>query len=90
MNPKTNFGKFYKQSSPILQWVQALLPQQFHSSLIFCKWLIYMMKPSKHFLPNSLFTGEVNFPRDPTMHFHNHHVWADENIHVIRESHLQQ
>jgi hypothetical protein len=73
-----------------IQRVQALLPRDFHPRLMFCRWLIHTMAHNNNFLPNILFTDEANFSRDAIMNFHNDHFWADENPHVIRESHFQQ
>lgn len=73
-----------------IQRVQALLPQDFHTRLMFCRWLMHMMAHNNNFLRNILFTDEANFSRDAIVNFHNDHFWADENPHVIRESHFQQ
>lgn len=69
---------------------QALLPRDSHSRLIFCRWLIHTWAHNLNFLPMILLSDEANFSRDAIMNFYNYHFWADENPHVIRESHFEQ
>lgn len=73
-----------------IQRVQALLPRDFHPRLMFCRWLSHRIAQNNNFLPKVLFTDEANFSRNAIMNFHNDHFWADENPHVIRETHFQE
>jgi hypothetical protein len=42
------------------------------------------------FVSSVLFTVEANFTRIGIMNFHNNHLWAEENPHVIVQSRHQQ
>jgi len=72
-----------------LQRVQALLPDDFLPRITFCQWVLHTLVRIPQLLTLILFTDEANFSRDAIMNFHNNHVWAEDNHHVVHEGRFQ-
>lgn len=72
-----------------IQRVQTLLPRDFPSRLNFCRWFLDKIRQNAYFDTEIMFTDEANFSRTAIRNFHNNHYWAEENPHLIEESHHQ-
>jgi hypothetical protein len=57
---------------------------------MFCQWFLQQCGTNPNFLDFVIFTDGAQFTREGIQNFQNHHLWADENPHVILPSHHQQ
>lgn len=73
-----------------IQRVQGLLPRDFPQRLQFSRWILRKCTVDPEFLSRILFTDEAQFTRDGVVNYHNVHIWALENPHMIRESRHQE
>ncbi|EZA49331.1 hypothetical protein X777_12361 [Ooceraea biroi] len=69
-----------------IQRVQALIAPGYDSRLAFCRFVLRKVEENPDFAANILFTDEAIFTNNGIIHFHNKHVWADENPHAVVES----
>ena len=72
-----------------LQRVQGLKPEDLPHRVRFCEWCLEQCVWHPQFLWKLLFTNEAMFTRDGIFNFHNLHIWAHANPHVIRETRYQ-
>lgn len=72
-----------------LQPVQSLQPQDHAARLQYCQWFLHQSADNPAFCSTVLFTDEASFTRRGVFNFHNEHVWAYVNPHVVRETHFQ-
>jgi len=71
-----------------IQRVQALLPADYPSRVIFAQWYLQQCT-FPNFEVSILFTDEANFSHDAIINHHNNHLWSYENPHDIIESRHQ-
>lgn len=71
------------------QPVQHLQPEDPQRRLAFCQWLLQEIENDNQFLQKNLWTDEATFTRSGIVNYHNLHVWAQENPHVIRAHDFQ-
>jgi hypothetical protein len=72
-----------------IQRVQALVPEDYPKRTEFCQWFQHQQDRNELFSRNILACDESLFTRDGIMNYHNAHVWADANPHVIRQGRFQ-
>jgi len=72
-----------------LQCVQGLKLEDLPCCVRFCQWCLEQCARHPQFLWKLLFTDEAMFTRDGICNFHNVHIWAHANPHVIREARHQ-
>jgi hypothetical protein len=73
-----------------LQRVQGLGLADFPAREAFCKWFVHQCALDSFFISSILFTDEAAFARNGIINFHNSHVWAEDNPHVVVQFRLQQ
>jgi hypothetical protein len=55
-----------------------------------CQWFLQQCGTNPNFHAFVIFTDEAQLARDGIQNFHNQHLWADDNQHMILPSHHQQ
>lgn len=69
---------------------QELLPADLPKRADFCRLMLLNEELHPTYFSRILWTDEASFTREGVNNFHNLHMWASENPHLIRESSFQQ
>jgi hypothetical protein len=69
-----------------LQRVQDFKPEDLSRRVRFCQWCLEQCVRHPQFPWKLLFTDEAMFTWDGIFNFHNAHIWAHANPHIIRET----